>query len=147
MRRCEISSDKLVAVDTSKLLTRLKKRFDAKAASGEWTAEKAERKLTRIQTGITIRSAMKAARWRPMLERFGADSRKELAKMLRAAEGMRPLMAKKGVSRAGLRAAKWAGKIAGYEAVVELCTSATEPADAPQGQSAAAVRVHLPVVR
>jgi hypothetical protein len=146
IRRCEISPDKLTAVEQSKLLTRLKQRFDRKVDSGEWTAQKAERKLARVQKGITIRSAMKAAHWRPMLELFGADARKDLGKMLRKAKGMRSLMEQKGVSRADLRAAKWAGKIARYEAIVGLCTSVKEPVDEPEGQSASAVRVHLPVV-
>lgn len=146
MRRCEISPDKLTAIGQSKRLTRLKQRFDRKVDSGEWTAQKAERKLARIQKGITIRSAMKAARWRPMLELFGAEARKDLGKMLRKAKGMRSLMEQKGVSRAELRAAKRAGKIARYEAVVGLCASVKEPVDEPKGQSAAAVRVHLPFV-
>ncbi|MDH3227723.1 MAG: hypothetical protein OEM67_11630 [Thermoleophilia bacterium] len=146
IRRCEISPDKLTAVEQSKLLTDLKQRFDRKVDSGEWTAQKAERRLARIQKGITIRSAMEAGRWRPMLELFGADARRDLGKMLRKAKGMRSLMEQKGVSRAELRAAKRAGKIARYKAVVALCASGKEPVHEPEGQAASSVRVHLPVV-
>jgi hypothetical protein len=58
---------------------------------------------------------------------------------------MRSLTEREGVSRADLRAAKWACTITRYETVGVLCSSGKEPVDEPAGQSASAVRVHLPV--
>ncbi|MDH3226639.1 MAG: hypothetical protein OEM67_06065 [Thermoleophilia bacterium] len=131
LRTCEIHPDKLIQVKDSKLLTLLKSRFDAKVGeeSGDWTATKAEMKLARVKKRITIRAAMKSARWRPMLVLFDADSKKDLGMMLRKAGRMRSLMEDKGVTRAALLEAKRAGKLARYQAVIELCTSGKDPVD------------------
>jgi hypothetical protein len=126
LRTCKIHPDKMVKVEESRLLTLLKSRFDAKVAKGDWTAEKAEVKLARVQKRITIRSAMKTARWTPMLKLFGAESRKDLRKMIRGSKSLRSLMKDNGVTRAELRNAVRAGKLARYTVVAELCRSGHE---------------------
>jgi len=128
LRHCTIAPEKLIPVEDSKLLTRLKSRFDAKVESGDWAEKKAEVKLARVQKRITVRAAMKTARWSPRLELFGAESRKDLGKMLRKAKGMRSLMKAKGVTRADLQAAKRKGTLAQYTAVITYCTSGEKPA-------------------
>lgn len=126
IKTCTIHPDKLVAVEDSKPLSRLAKNFAAKVEAGEWTQEKADAMLARAQQRVTLRSAMKYGRWAPMLELFGAESRRDLAMMLRKARGMRALMKEKGVSRVELVAAKRAGKVYSYKKVAYYCTSGAE---------------------
>ncbi len=129
LRHCKIAPEKLISVEDSKLLTKLKSRFDAKVDADDWTEQKAKKKLYRVQKRITVRAAMKTARWSPRLELFGAESRKDLGRMIRKADGVRSLMKAKGVTRADLQAAKLEGKLAQYKAVITLCASGEEPAE------------------
>jgi len=123
MRHCHIAPDRLLTAENSKHLGLIRQIIDVHVQEGDLSAERAEMKYARWQKRVTMRTAMKTARWAPVLELFGAADRKALRDMKDAAGSWRELRKSKGVSRMDMRSARREGKLDRWQAVIDLCTS------------------------
>ncbi|MDH3724501.1 MAG: hypothetical protein OER93_01975 [Thermoleophilia bacterium] len=132
MKHCHIAPDRLLTSETSKHLGLIKQIIDLHVEEGDLSPERAEMKYARWQQQVTVRTAMRTARWAPVLELFGVDSRKALRDMKEQAGGWRELLEAKDLSRKELWTAKREGMIDRWQVVVDLCNSGMDgekPAD------------------
>ena len=134
MRHCHIAEDRLLTADDNKLLALLQGVLAERVKGGELSQERADMKWARWQKRVTVKVAMKTARWAPVLELFGAKDRKELRTMLRAKKGMRSVMKANDISRRDLRDAVREGKLDRWQAVIDLCTSGAPETEKPPAE-------------
>ena len=128
-RACKIASDRLLTPETHAGLARLKERLDARVADERITQERADRVMARRAKKVTLRVAVRTARWAPIFDLFDVEGdthrakRMALRDMRREAGGMRALLEDKDLTVSDLRKAVRAGRAAGRAERRDLCGS------------------------